>query len=226
MRLGWRFSRFISHWIFILGGRGRVYGVERVPRTGPVILACNHQSFLDPIIAALALPREAHFMARDTLFRNRWFGGIIDWFHAFPVRRGTADVGAIKESLRRLKAGAALVTFPEGTRTRDGRIEPLQPGIVGIAKRARCPIVPTIIEGAYEMWPRHQTLPGCGHVRVLYGRPLAPQEFTGADPDQIARELTRRLRELHNELRHRMGRPPLAYEDESTTGAAASNEVD
>lgn len=205
------FMRSLAHWVFILYGRGRVWGISNVPRRGPVLLACNHQSFFDPVIAALPLPRECHFMARDTLFRNRYFGALIAWLNAFPIRRAQADVAAVKETLRRLKGGALVIAFPEATRTRDGSIVPVQPGIISIAKRAGCPIVPAAIEGAYDIWPRHRKCPGLARVWVEYGQPVTPQVLAGMQPEEAARQLTRRLRELHNRLRRRIGRRPFHY---------------
>lgn len=215
MRLSYWFLRFVAQWIFILYGQGRVFGLQHVPRTGGVILACNHQSFFDPILVGLPLSRECHFMARDSLFRDRYFRFLIEFLNAFPVRRAAADVGAIKESLRRLKQGAAIATFPEGTRTWDGSIIPLQPGIIAIAKRARCPVVPTVIEGPYEIWPRHRRLPGRARVWVEYGRPVPAEQLAKMDPDEAAGYLTDRLRTMHNALRQRIGRLVFDYEGQT-----------
>lgn len=212
MRAAYRLARLSAHCLFILYGRGRVFGLGNVPAKGPVLLACNHQSFFDPIIVALPLPREVHFMARDTLFRNRWFRKLISFLNAFPVKRSTAHIGAIKEALRRLKAGAALVTFPEGTRTRDGRIDRLQPGIIAVARRADCPIVPAIIEGAREIWPRDRKLPGLARIWVEYGVPIHPEQLAGLEPDEAAAMLTDRLRVMHNALRRRINRPVFEYD--------------
>src|SRR5512135_784187 len=103
MRLYYRFCRFWCQVFFMLLVRGRAFGTSRVPRTGPVILACNHQSFFDPVLATLALPRECDYMARDTLFENAFFRRLILSLNAFPIRRGEADVAAIKETIRRLR---------------------------------------------------------------------------------------------------------------------------
>jgi 1-acyl-sn-glycerol-3-phosphate acyltransferase len=212
MRVTYWFVRLLARCLFILYGQGRVFGLGNVPAKGPVLLACNHQSFFDPIIVALPLPREGHFMARDTLFRNRWFRQLITFLNAFPVKRSTADVGAIKEALRRLKAGVLLVTFPEGTRTRDGRVGRLHPGIIAIARRTGCPIVPASIEGAHEIWPRNRKLPRLARIWVEYGTPIHPEQLAGLESGQAAALLTDRLRALHNALRRRIRRSVFEYD--------------
>jgi 1-acyl-sn-glycerol-3-phosphate acyltransferase len=177
MRRWYRFCRAITQALFLLLFRGRVFGVRNVPREGGVLLVCNHQSFFDPVLATLALPRECHYMARDTLFRNPWFRKLIESLNAFPVKRGAADVGAIKETLRRLKQGALVTAFPEGTRTWDGSVGPMQPGVVLLARKACVPIVPTLILGAYEAWPRQASLPRPAPVVIAYGQPLPPDQI-------------------------------------------------
>jgi 1-acyl-sn-glycerol-3-phosphate acyltransferase len=176
MRRGYAICRLISQLLFIFLFRGRVFGTERVPRQGGVLLVSNHQSFLDPVLATLAIPRECNYMARDTLFHIRWLRPIMEYLNAFPVKRDTADMGAIKETLRRLKAGKVVLAFPEGTRTEDGSIGPMRAGVVLLARKARVPIVPTLILGAFESWPRDAKLPRPHAVLVAYGEPLYPHE--------------------------------------------------
>jgi 1-acyl-sn-glycerol-3-phosphate acyltransferase len=201
--------------------RGRVFGTNRVPNTGPVILACNHQSFFDPILATLALPRECDYMARDTLFANPLFRRLILSLNAFPIRRGEADITAIKETLRRLKAGRLVTTYPEGTRTQDGRIGPMLPGIGSVAKKAGVPVVPVLIEGAYEAWPRHQKLPGRCEITVVYGEPIPPSQHAGMSAKELMEEIGRRLRDMQARERGRRHKKPLQYEDKPCDGARA-----
>ncbi|MCH7814781.1 MAG: 1-acyl-sn-glycerol-3-phosphate acyltransferase, partial [Planctomycetes bacterium] len=215
MRVSYGMLRFVSQWIFVLYGRGRVFGLEHFPASGGILLACNHQSFLDPVIVALPLPREAHFMARDTLFRNRPFRAFITHLNAFPVRRDTADIAAIKRCLRVLKSGEIVIAFPEGTRTRDGSINDLRPGLIAIAKKARCVILPTILEGAFEIWPRKQALPGPAPLWIEYGRPISADQLAAMELDEATRHLTARLRTMHNTLRERIGRSRFEYGPES-----------
>jgi len=175
---------------------------------GPlVILVCNHQSFLDPVLATMALPREACYMARDSLFRRRLFKRLIESLNAFPIRRSAADLTAVKGALRRLKQGMALVMFPEGTRTLDGRVGPMLPGLGTIARKAAVPIVPTLIDGAFQAWPRGRALPRPGSVIVEYGPPIRPAEFADLTAEELVALLRNRLEIMqhrwHTRLPHR-----------------------
>jgi 1-acyl-sn-glycerol-3-phosphate acyltransferase len=183
MRPAYRLLRYLSHLVFVGLFRGRAFGVANVPRTGGVLIVCNHQSFLDPVLATHPLPRECNYMARDTLFQVPWLGPLIAFLNAFPVKRDTADLGAIKETLRRLKAGKVVLTFPEGTRTLDGRVGEMRAGVVLLARKARVPIVPTVILGAYRAWPRTAKLPRPHPVVVAFGPPLCPHEHPEWDDD-------------------------------------------
>ncbi|MBI2930567.1 MAG: 1-acyl-sn-glycerol-3-phosphate acyltransferase [Planctomycetes bacterium] len=156
----------------------RSRGQELVPRTGGVLLASNHQSVLDPPLVAACVDREVHFMARKSLFEIPVFGSVIVAYNAFPIVRDSGDVKGVKTAIERLKAGSALLMFPEGTRTRDGRIGPMKSGIRLVAERAAVPIVPVLVEGAYKVWPKGQRLPCLwGRITVTFGRPLDPSSL-------------------------------------------------
>jgi len=173
--------------------KARRVGLRNVPVEGGALLVSNHQSFIDPVVVGIHIRREVHFMARDSLFTNAFFGRLIAAVNAFPVRRGSADLGAIKESLRLLKHGHLVLMFPEGTRTADGRVQPLLPGMFAIAKKAGVPIVPVLIEGVFKAWPRHQFLPVPGDVVVEYGAPIMPDEFADLSPDELTAAVRERL---------------------------------
>ncbi|MCX5672576.1 MAG: lysophospholipid acyltransferase family protein [Planctomycetota bacterium] len=179
----------------------RVYHAERLPREGGVLVVSNHQSYLDPILVAVGMPRPFQPMARESLFRVAPFRWLIRSLYAFPVRRGTADFGAVREALRRLRAGAVVLMFPEGTRTRDGSIEPLQGGPVTVALRGGVPIVPMVIDGAFEAWPRTQMLPWPHRVRVACGTPVWPDEAAAKEPDVVMAAIRDQMLELQAELR-------------------------
>jgi 1-acyl-sn-glycerol-3-phosphate acyltransferase len=179
----------------------RVYHRDRMPGTGGVLVVANHQSYLDPILAAVGMARPFHPMARESLFRFAPFRWVIRSLNAFPVRRASADLGAVREALRRLEAGSIVLMFPEGTRTRDGSIGSLQAGPVTIARRAGVPIVPMVIDGAFESWPRTRPLPMPHRIRVACGRAHGPPELGRADPEVVMAALRVEMVELQAELR-------------------------
>jgi 1-acyl-sn-glycerol-3-phosphate acyltransferase len=207
MRLSYRLFRAAFSMIFYMFFRGRVYHKQRVPLSGRVLLVSNHQSHVDPVVATLPLARECHFVARDTLFNNGLFGRLIMHLNAFPIKRGGADVGALKEILRRLKADCAVVIFPEGTRSRDGALGDFRPNALAIAKKARVPIVPVAISGACRALPRGSIVPRPVRVSVAYCEPI-PAELV-ADWDEPTISATIRQRIQDNLERLQRGESPI-----------------
>ena len=175
-------------------------GLENVPRSGGALLIANHESYLDPVVVGVHLRRPITFMADNDLFKNRFFGWFIRNLHAFPVRQGKGDVGAIKQAIQLLHAGHMLNVFPEGSRSTDGEIAKIQSGIALILRRADVPIVPVLVSGSYEAWPRHRSLFRTLPVRVWYGKPL---QIEGLDSQSIVALVDRTLREMQAEVRSR-----------------------
>ncbi len=201
-RLLWVVARAIFRMLFVLAFRVRVFGQLRVPRRGGVLIVSNHQSYLDPILLSLGFERSVSFMARRTLFRNPAFGRLIALLNAFPVTRGGVDTAAMREAVRRLQDGECLVVFPEGTRTSDGKIVPLRPGILALVERADVLIVPAVIEGAFEAWPRGSA-PRMGEISVLYGSAIRPEEHRRLSRAELVERLQSELSRLQTELRKR-----------------------
>ncbi len=207
------FMRFLLQMTMPLLFKTRVFNRHFEPDGGSAVYICNHQSFLDPILMSFALKRPMNYMARDTLFHSPIFKWMIESVNAFPVKRGTADTGAMKEAIRRLKAGGQLVLFAEGTRTLDGRIGPLLPGVALLSQRSADWTVPVVIDGAFECWPRTQPLPSPGNIVVQYGRPIPQSEARSMEPHDLMARVRRTLVEIQTDLRRRIGRPCLKYED-------------
>ncbi|HOI56855.1 MAG TPA: lysophospholipid acyltransferase family protein [Phycisphaerae bacterium] len=200
-RMWYRLLRFMSQMLYVGLMQGRAYHRDRVPTEGGLLVVANHQSYLDPILVALPISRPFSPMARESLFRQRLFSWLIRSLNAFPVKRGSADLAAIKEAIRRLRRGDIVLVFPEGTRTRDGSIGRLQSGLVLIAQRAKAPILPAVIDGAYECWPRQRVLPTWHALKVGYGEAIPADVVGRSEPDELVAELHRRMVELQAELR-------------------------
>lgn len=181
--LSWILARVVFYALFGLRLRGR----ENVPAEGGVVVASNHQSFLDPIIIGIALGpwRQVHYMARDSLFVGP-FGWLIRTYNAFPVRRGRADREALAEARRRLSRGLPVLVFPEGTRSADGRLGRVKAGAARLALDAGVPLLPCYIHGAYRAWGRGKKFfrPIRG-MRVYVGRPI---ETAGYGRDRAGRQ--------------------------------------
>lgn len=189
----------------------KAYGVENVPRQGPFILASNHQSFLDPIFCGLALKRRLHFVARDSLFANRLFATLIYSLNAIPVKRGQADITSIRKIIATLNKQTGVCLFPEATRTSDGRIADFKPGFGLLCRKANASIVPVLIDGAFECWPRHKKFFSAGPVIVCYGKAITAEQAERMNDKKLAELLTRTVRHMQNDYRLKHGKKPLSY---------------
>jgi len=211
LSLFYRLSRRISHVVICSLWQVRVFGRRYEPDSGGVLYLANHQSFLDPPLLCFGLQRPVNFMAREELFRNRQFARLIRALHAFPVKAGTADIGALKEAMRRLKSGRQVGLFPEGTRSVDGRIGPFLPGAAMLAQRAADWTVPVLIDGAVECWPRTRKLPLPGSIIVQYGQPISQAEAREYDSESFVHMVRGRVTDMQSEIRKRVGQPVFDY---------------
>lgn len=125
----------------------QVTGLENMPRSGPAVLAPNHAHIADPPVLTAFLPRKIYFMTKQEAWDHPFFGWLSRGFEAFPVRRGEVDLEAYRHALKLLADGKVLGIFPEGHRSRDGFLQPGQPGAVILAQRSGAPIVPVGIHG-------------------------------------------------------------------------------
>jgi len=177
--------------------RMRCAGREHWPVTGGALVCANHQSYFDPVLVGLACDRRLNFLARATLFHNRWLAWLMELLDTIPLDREGSGLAGLKETLKRLKAGEQVLIFPEGTRTRDGEVARLKPGFCSLARRSRVPIVPVGLDGAYQAWPRTSPLPRLGRIGVVIGKPISPDEIESLTDEQLLVELERRIRHCH-----------------------------
>lgn len=199
----------VSWWI--VHGFCRMYfrlearGLENVPRRGPVIIAANHVSYLDPPVIGCLVPRVVNFLARDTLFRSRIFGAILLKYQAVPVDRESGAAG-LRAILERLHTGGAIIVFPEGTRSLDGQLLPAKPGVGMTVLKSTAPVVPVRVVGSFESFGRHRWFPWPRKIIVCFG---AAEAFVAAR-EEAATCTKPRLKQMYqqvaDELMARIGR--------------------
>ena len=191
--------------------RVRTYGRDNVPKKGAFILISNHQSYLDPILCGVPLKRRLSYLARDSLFTNWFFGGLISSVGTIPVKRGEADISAIKKVIGKLQDGGGVCLFPEGTRSRDGKIAPFKPGFGLLCRRGKAAIVPVVIDGAFECWPRHKKIFARGSIFVCYGKAISSEQAANLGESKLAEVLTETLRRMQTKSRIKRGKEPYDY---------------
>jgi 1-acyl-sn-glycerol-3-phosphate acyltransferase len=163
----WVLSRSVARAMFGV----RVIGRDKLVTDGPVLIAANHESFLDPPLIGIVYPQAIHFLARKTLFRGLP-GVIFRSWNAVPVDQERPDMTSLKTIVRCLRGGDKVLVFPEGQRTLDGTLGPAQPGIGLIVAKAGVPVQPVRIRGAREALPRGGRRLRLARISVTIGEPL------------------------------------------------------
>ncbi len=199
--VGWYFLRASFTLLYDL----RAEGGENVPRTGGLLVVGNHQSNFDPPMMAVACRRHFHFMAKHTLFEYRRFAWLIRGYNAIPIDQQKGDTAAMKAAIECMRRGGIVLIYPEGSRTHDGAINPFKRGTALLIRRAKVPVLPIALEGAFDIWPRWQTLPRLvGHLRVKVG-PIVPyEELAAAGSDGMLDLLKTRIDTMRLELREKI----------------------
>lgn len=181
----------------------QAFHADRVPQHGPLLIAANHQSYIDPpLVGGMAGLRHCSYLAKAPLFTFRPFGALLRGINCVPVSGDGGDAGSIREILRRLERGHAVVIFPEGSRTLTGAMTPFKRGMSLLVKRARCPVLPVAVEGCFDAWkrgdrPRPFTCP----VAVMYGNPIPHDELMRDGPDAALARVQHEVERMRLELR-------------------------
>ena len=169
----WFTLQQIFQTLFTVWFRYRAQGLENLPESGALLLI-NHQSFLDPLLVGLPLRRPVSYLARENLLRVPVIGWLLQRTYVMPISRETAGTESLRESLRRMEHGFLVGIFPEGTRSLDGGLRDIKPGFVALVRRAKVPVIPVGIAGAYEAFPRGAWFPRPSLIRIVYGAPMDP----------------------------------------------------
>ncbi|MEI9865698.1 MAG: lysophospholipid acyltransferase family protein [Limisphaerales bacterium] len=191
-RIGWHLFRAVYATYF----RWSVFDAENVPLSGGVILASNHASFLDPPLVGAGIKRDINFLARESLFRFPGIGALLRSWNSVPVDRDGGGAAGLREILNRLNAGGGIILFPEGTRTKDGKLLPVRSGIGLTVIKSTAPVVPVRVFGTFEAYGRHVRFPRPYPIAVKYGRPMRFEKLRAE-----AKECSKaRLKEIYQEV--------------------------
>lgn len=155
-----------------------VIGYHNLPQNSSYILASNHLSNMDPMLIGLSCRRRISYLAKEELFKNKIFAWILYHVGAFPVKRESADIGAIKEAIKRLKQGCPLVIFPEGTRQPVTDKNEVHSGISLIAVKSGVPVVPVLIKNSDKVMPKGDKFLKRNEVIITFGQ---PKRYTKGD---------------------------------------------
>lgn len=186
--------------------RWRVFHPERVPESGAVILACNHASILDPPLVGCGLHRECTFLARETLFRFPIIRWVLTKWQAVPIDREGSSVSGMKRIVAALGNGRAVILFPEGTRTHDGKLQSVRHGVGLIVVKSGTPVVPVRVWGTFEAYGRTVKVPKPKRVTVKYGQPMPFTELREEAKNCSKERLKEIYQEIANQIMAAIGR--------------------
>jgi len=189
----YRFLRVLVHLLNRVLFRTSVEGADQVPTTGAVIIAPVHRSFIDFFVASEVTRRKLHYMAKDSLWRNRQLARILPAVGAFPVHRESADRESLRRAQQVLEAGEVLILFPEGERRTGPVVQDLHEGVAFLAARTGATVVPVGIGGSASVMPKGKRIPRPRHIHLVVGAPIPPPERS--DAGRIPRSRLHRLTE-------------------------------
>jgi 1-acyl-sn-glycerol-3-phosphate acyltransferase len=173
----------------------RLRGTEHIPGEGGLVIVPNHQTYADPPLVTIPVRRPVYYMAWSRLFDIPVFSHFIRLLRAFPVDIDARDARATREAVRLLRAGAALMIFPEGERTTDGHVRRFKPGAFRLAVSLDVPVLPVTIVGGNDSWPPGRMLPRRGRITITYHPPLrADSTLEAREARAAAHDLAARTR--------------------------------
>lgn len=193
-RLLFRFSQWLIRCYLASRYRVEARGLDRIPRKGRLLFAVNHVSAIDPFIVGCRVPRVLFFMAKKELFEHPLLAPLVRFYNCIPIDRAEFSLSSMKRIEKLLQQGEAVLLFPEGTRTKTGKLAPLKNGVAMIAARNQADIMPVYIDGLFRVTGSIFKRP---RVRITFGEivPIAPFLQSGASKE-VYGEITTKIQEM------------------------------
>ncbi len=202
------FFKLLGEVIFGFYYRVRRFGLDSLPKEGPLILASNHISYMDPLLIGLTFPRQIIWMMLESIYRRPVINFICRKASVIPVRRNSRDLQALKRAIGVVKRGFVLGVFPEGRMSRDGKLQSaFGEGAAMISLKTGAPILPAAIVGSYHSFPPEGKFPKPGKITVTYGAPLFFSRTEGKLDRKTVVEATERLRRAIERLLYQSRSP-------------------
>ena len=213
--LFYRITRFVVVTITRLLCTAKIYGKKNIPKTGPVIILCNHQSFLDPMVCQRGSSRDFWYVARSTLYSSPIIGRAMKHLNTIPIHRGESDIASIRKIIAKLKEGCVVGLFPEGTRSLNGKIVSVKPGFTLLIRKTKASVVPAVLDGTFDSWPKGKKWPKlfC-KGGVVFAEPISAETILEQGDEKFSKLLTEQMRQMQNELRAGLGKELLDYSSE------------
>lgn len=191
----YRIVLFVAWMVAKIFYRHKIYGLEHYYPRGAII-AANHTSFFDPPLLAISWPEEVHFLARESLFANKIFGGFISAINAHPVSGDATDIGVFRTICGLLNEGKKVILFPEGQRSENGKLDEIKPGIGMLVGRTKSAVIPAYLQGPYEIWSRKRKLPKIfGKTICVFGSPILWEHYENLGKKEAQEAIVKKFAE-------------------------------
>ena len=207
-KLFYQLVRFFFRIVFLIYNRASVKWLTPLPESDRYIVAANHCSNLDPVLVGANFPRQLKYLAKDELFRPFFFGKIIRILGAIPVLQedSKAAAAALKGFLNLLKEGNSVILFPEGSRSQDGKLKPLEGGAALISIKSGVPIIPAYVSGTFEAMPSGVAWVKPKKIRLFFGKAIYPPADSEKSSKEAREELTRTLTKVLSDMENEYGK--------------------
>ncbi len=173
--------------------RMRCHHVERYPKSGGGLICSNHQSNLDPMLVGVTCRRNVYYLAKKSIFKKQPLKLMQNTLHCIAIDRGRG-ISGIKNTIKKLKQGKLVLVFPEGSRSKTGKMQTIKGGFLTLARKTKSPLIPAGIEGAHAAYPPGSSFPRLGHVHVAVGEPITYDEYQDLNDEQLVELLEERMR--------------------------------